>query len=78
MGATRKRASWQSSIAFPFSWGGRIRTCNLPVNSRALRQLSYTPSSNRRSIGEERAADPRRLPEILLPLARPEAITGIG
>jgi len=25
------------------SWGGWIRTTNLPVNSRALRQLSYTP-----------------------------------
>lgn len=24
-------------------WGGRLRTCNLPVNSRALCQLSYTP-----------------------------------
>ncbi len=24
-------------------WGGRGRTCNLPVNSRALCQLSYTP-----------------------------------
>lgn len=26
------------------NWGGRIRTCDLPVNSRALCQLSYTPS----------------------------------
>ena len=26
-------------------WGGRGRTCNLPVNSRALCQLSYTPRS---------------------------------
>ncbi len=25
------------------NWGGRIRTCNLPVNSRALCRLSYTP-----------------------------------
>ena len=24
-------------------WGGGIRTCNLPVNSRTLCQLSYTP-----------------------------------
>ncbi len=25
------------------SWGGRTRTSNFPVNSRALCQLSYTP-----------------------------------
>jgi len=25
------------------SWGDRTRTCNLPVNSRPLCQLSYTP-----------------------------------
>ena len=25
------------------SWGGWIRTTNLPVNSRLLCQLSYTP-----------------------------------
>src|SRR5690606_532301 len=26
-------------------WGGRTRTCNLPVNSRPLCPLSYTPSA---------------------------------
>ena len=26
------------------NWGGRIRTCNFPSNSRAVCQLTYTPS----------------------------------
>lgn len=25
------------------NWGGRIRTCNFPGNSRAVCQLTYTP-----------------------------------
>src|SRR5687768_8624922 len=31
-------------------WGGWGRTSNLPVNSRALCQLSYTPRWNRRTV----------------------------
>ena len=27
-------------------WGGRTRTCNFPVNSRAVCQLTYTPSTH--------------------------------
>ena len=41
-------------------WGGRNRTCNLPVNSRALCQLSYTPKTKRpagRRVGSARATD---------------------
>ena len=34
---------WRGRHGYLFSWGGWIRTTNLPVNSRALRQLSYTP-----------------------------------
>jgi hypothetical protein len=26
------------------SWGGRTRTCNFPINSRAVCQLTYAPS----------------------------------
>lgn len=40
-------------------WGGRIRTCNFSINSRAVCQLTYTPSHTCRPISRQQK---RRLP----------------
>jgi hypothetical protein len=46
--------AWQIARAYALEgnrvgevhWGGRVRTCNFPGNSRAVCQLTYTPSKN--------------------------------
>ena len=49
------------------NWGGRTRTCNFPINSRAVCQLTYTPSvklgrAYRAAVDAFRAALQKRPP----------------
>src|SRR5881396_4159833 len=44
------------------SWGGRTRTSNFPVNSRAVCQLTYTPSQRKTpscKVDKQNTATPR-------------------
>ena len=43
------------------SWGGWVRTTNLPVNSRLLCQLSYTPLWDRKNMDWEAGGAQRSL-----------------
>src|SRR6266850_2909438 len=40
-------------------WGGRTRTSNFPVNSRAVCQLTYTPNTRRRDAAPRSVLQPR-------------------
>ena len=51
-------ASWGDSLFEGLSWGGRTRTSNFPVNSRAVCQLTYTPKGVE---GKQRKHDNFRL-----------------
>jgi hypothetical protein len=52
-------------------WGGRIRTCNFPGNSRAVCQLTYTPSNQKRPPDRSLAGEQRFCNNRARDLARP-------
>src|SRR2546422_6421770 len=44
-GRRRRQAELTNGALNQANWGGRTRTSNFPVNSRAVCQLTYTPMS---------------------------------